>query len=212
MRHGRGSHIQVCRESSFPVFRLARLQPIHIEAIHRNNGPAHVTIHVASFAAGFRNQPQGAVRRSRQAAAFAVAKKVDPAVLLHSRLAPDMFDFTRQVQVVTDQARRASARLAGVEPPSYEDTETTIDELKARIARTLAFLKTLDPKAIDASAEREITFPIGPEKKAQMKGDAYLTISCCRIFISTTPPPTQSCVIPAWMSASLIFWARSRSS
>ena len=109
-----------------------------------------------------------------KAAAFAAAKKVDPAVLLHSRLAPDMFDFTRRRGVVTDQARRASARLAGVEPPSYEDTETTIDELKARIARTLAFLKTLDPKAIDASAEREITFPIGPEKKAQMKGDDYL--------------------------------------
>jgi uncharacterized protein len=84
-----------------------------------------------------------------------------------------MFNLTRQVQVVTDQARRGSARLAGAEPPSYEDNETTIDQLKARLAKTVAFLKTLDPKQIDASADREITFPIG-SNKAQMKGGDYL--------------------------------------
>jgi uncharacterized protein len=108
-----------------------------------------------------------------KAAAFAAAKKIDPAVLLNSRLSPDMFNLTRQVQVVTDQARRGSARLAGAEPPSYEDNETTIDQLKARLAKTVAFLKTLDPKQIDASADREITFPIG-SNKAQMKGGDYL--------------------------------------
>ena len=85
-----------------------------------------------------------------KAEAFAAAKKIDPAVLLHSRLSPDMFDLTRQVQVVTDQARRGSARLAGVEPPSYEDTETTIDQLKARLAKTVAYLKALDRKQIEA--------------------------------------------------------------
>ena len=84
-----------------------------------------------------------------------------------------MFDLTRQVQVVTDQARRGSARLAGAEPPSYDDNETTIDQLKARVAKTVAYLKTLDPKQIDASANREITFPIG-SNKAQMKGGDYL--------------------------------------
>jgi len=108
-----------------------------------------------------------------KAAAFAAAKKIDPAVLLNSHLSPDMFNLTRQVQVVTDQARRGSARLAGAEPPSYEDNETTIDQLKARLAKTVAFLKTLDPKQIDASADREITFPIG-SNKAQMKGGDYL--------------------------------------
>ncbi len=101
--------------------------------------------------------------------AFAAAKKIDPAVLLHSRLSPDMFDLTRQVQVVTDQARRGSARLAGVEPPSYEDTETTIDQLKARLAKTVAYLKALDRKQIEASADREITFPLGGPNKGQMK-------------------------------------------
>ena len=109
-----------------------------------------------------------------KAEAFATAKKVEPAVLLRSRLSPDMFDLTRQVQVATDGARRGSARLAGVEAPSYEDNETTIAQLKERIAKTVAFLKTLDRKAIDASAEKEITFPLGPDKKGHMKGDDYL--------------------------------------
>jgi len=109
-----------------------------------------------------------------KAAAFAAAKKIDPAVILHSRLAPDMFDFVRQVQVVTDQARRGSARLAGVEPPSYEDTETSIEQLKTRVEKTRAFLKGLDRKAIDASAEREIVIPLGPDKTGHMKGDDYL--------------------------------------
>jgi hypothetical protein len=109
-----------------------------------------------------------------KAAAFAAAKKIEPAVLLHSRLSPDMFDLTRQVQVATDQARRGSARLAGAEPPSYEDNETTIDQLKARLAKTVAYLKTLDLKQIDASADREIAFPLGGGNTGQMKGDDYL--------------------------------------
>ncbi len=105
---------------------------------------------------------------------YATAKKIDPSVLLNSRLAPDMFPLVRQVQVVTDQAKNASSRLAGVEPPKYEDTETTIEQLKARLAKTLAYLKTLDPKKIDAAADREITFPLGPTNKGHMQGDDYL--------------------------------------
>jgi uncharacterized protein len=109
-----------------------------------------------------------------KAEAFAAAKKVDPAVLLHTRLSPDMFDLTRQVQTVTDQARRGSCRLAGVDPPSVEDTETTIDQLKTRLAKTVAYLKTLDPNQIDASADREIKFPLGGGNTGQMKGEDYL--------------------------------------
>jgi len=106
-------------------------------------------------------------------AAFAAAKKVDAAVLLGYRLAPDMFALARQVQVACDQAKNGTARLAGVEPPKFEDTETTLEQLKERIAKTVAFLKTLDAKAIDASADREITFPLGPNK-GHMKGGDYL--------------------------------------
>jgi hypothetical protein len=109
-----------------------------------------------------------------KAAAFAAAKKIDPSVLLNSRLAPDMFPLARQVQIATDLAKIGASRLAGVEPPRYEDTETTIDQLKARIAKTVAHLKTLDPKKIDAAGQRELTFPLGPVNKGQMKADDYL--------------------------------------
>lgn len=108
-----------------------------------------------------------------KAAAHAAAKKVDPSVLLGWRLAPDMFAFTRQVQVACDQAKNGASRLAGIEPPKFEDAETTIDQLKERIARTLAHVKSLDAAAIDASSERDIVFPLGP-KKAKMKGADYL--------------------------------------
>ncbi len=108
-----------------------------------------------------------------KAAAHAAAKKIDPSVLLGWRLAPDMFALTRQVQVACDQAKNGAGRLAGVELPRYEDTESTIDALKERIAKTLAFLNGLDAKAIDAAGEREITFPLGPSQ-AQMKGADYL--------------------------------------
>ena len=110
-----------------------------------------------------------------KASAFAAAKKLDPATLPSYRLAPDMFALARQVQVACDQAKNGASRLAGVEPPKYEDTEKTIDELKARVAKTVAYLKSLDKAKIDAAADREITFPLGPVNKGSMKGDDYLT-------------------------------------
>lgn len=109
-----------------------------------------------------------------KAEAYAAVKKIDPSVLLGMRLAPDMFALTRQVQVVCDQAKNGASRLAGVEPQKFEDNETTIAQLHERVAKTVAFLKTLDAKAIDASADRDITFPLGPSKKGQMKGEDYL--------------------------------------
>ena len=108
-----------------------------------------------------------------KAAAYSAAKKIDPSVLLGWRLAPDMFSLGRQVQVACDQAKNGSARLAGIEPPKFDDTEVTLDQFKERIAKTVAFLKTLDVKAIDASSDREITFPLG-QNRGQMKGCDYL--------------------------------------
>ena len=108
-----------------------------------------------------------------KAAAHATAKKVDPSVLLGWRLAPDMFALVKQVQVACDQAKNGTARLAGVEPPKMEDNEASIDQLKERIAKTIAFLKTLDTKTIDAAVDRDITFPLG-SNKGQMKGGDYL--------------------------------------
>lgn len=108
-----------------------------------------------------------------KAAAHAEAKKIDPSVLLGWRLAPDMFSFTRQIQTACDQAKNGASRLAGIDPPKFEDTETTVEQLKARIARTLAHVNSLDTAAIDASFAREIVFPLGP-KKGKMKGADYL--------------------------------------
>jgi hypothetical protein len=85
-----------------------------------------------------------------------------------------MFALVRQVQVACDQAKNGTSRLAGVEPPRYEDTETTLEQIKERIAKTLAYLKTLDAKAIDGASDREIIFPAGPDKKRKMKGSDYL--------------------------------------
>jgi uncharacterized protein len=109
-----------------------------------------------------------------KAKAFAAAKKIDDSVLLNTRLAPDMFAFVRQVQVATDLAKNGAARLAGVEPPRFEDNEKTIDELKARLAKAVGFIKSLDPKAIDAATDRQITFPLGPNNKGEMRGNDYL--------------------------------------
>jgi hypothetical protein len=109
-----------------------------------------------------------------KAKAFAAAKKIDDSVLLNTRLAPDMFPFVRQVQIATDLAKNGAARLAGVEPPRFEDNEKTIDELKTRLSKAVGFIKSLDPKAIDAATGRQITFPLGPNNKGEMRGDDYL--------------------------------------
>ena len=98
---------------------------------------------------------------------------------------------------------------AGVEAPPYEDNETTMDELKTRIARTVTYLKTLDPKQIDASADREIAFPLGPTNTGHMKGDDYLNHFVLPTSISISQPPMRSCAIAAWTSANAIFWVQS---
>jgi hypothetical protein len=110
-----------------------------------------------------------------KAAAFCEAKKIDDAVILQARLAPDMFAFVRQVQTAADLAKNGASRLAGVEPPRYADDETTLAQLKTRIEETLRYLDTIDPARIDASEAREIVFPLGPSAGGSMKGDDYLT-------------------------------------
>ena len=95
---------------------------------------------------------------------FAVEKKFDPAVLLQSRLAPDMFPLTRQVQMASDNAKGITARLAGIEIPKYEDNEQTLAELYARIDKTVGFVKSVAPEAFDGAAERKIILPYFPGK------------------------------------------------
>jgi len=92
----------------------------------------------------------------QKAAEHAKAKKIEESALLNARLFPDMFVFTRQVQIACDTAKGAVARLAGAEIPKHEDTEQTIAELKARIAKTLDFIGSLPAAKIDGSEEREV--------------------------------------------------------
>lgn len=96
-------------------------------------------------------------------AAYASARKVEQSVLLGARLYPDMLPFTFQIQVATDMARGGAARLAGQEPPKFEDNETTFGELVDRIDRTLAFIEGLDRKAFDGAEERTIVRPVRGE-------------------------------------------------
>jgi uncharacterized protein len=109
-----------------------------------------------------------------KALAFAAAKKFDPVVFVTWRLAPDMLTFARQIQIACDMAKNGASRLAGIEPPKFEDNETTIDALKERIAKTIAHVKSVDAGKIDGSADRTINFPLGPTNKGEMKGDDYL--------------------------------------
>jgi uncharacterized protein len=108
-----------------------------------------------------------------KAEAFAAEKKIDPAVLLNYRLAPDMFALTRQVQLVTDFAKSTMARLAGQEVPKYEDSEKTFAELKARIAKVTAYVQGFKPADLDGSESREVTLPIGGQPMT-FKGQDYL--------------------------------------
>ena len=106
-------------------------------------------------------------------AAFAAARKIDPAVLLGYRLAPDMLNLTRQVQIASDHAKRCAARLAGVEPPVFEDNEASFADLKARIAKTVAYIDTLAPAQIDVSETLAIIFKAGGIEQS-LTGQTYL--------------------------------------
>jgi len=108
-----------------------------------------------------------------KAAAHAEAKKIDPAVLLASRLYPDMFPLTKQVQVAGDFAKGTVARLAGEEPPKYDDNETTIEALKARIARTVDYVQGFQAARFAGAEERDVQMKIR-DQTLSFKGLPYL--------------------------------------
>jgi hypothetical protein len=105
--------------------------------------------------------------------AYADAKRIEPTVLTACRLYPDMFPLARQVQIACDTAKGAVARLAGVENPKHDDTEQTFAELKARIAKTVAFINIIQPNQIDGSEEREIVLKLGG-RDVKFTGMQYL--------------------------------------
>src|SRR5262245_44959522 len=87
----------------------------------------------------------------QKGAAYAEAKKIEPSVLGNARLFPDMFPLVRQIQTATDISKGGAARLAGVEPPPFEDTEKTFPELIERVKKTVAFLETLKPEQFEGA-------------------------------------------------------------
>jgi hypothetical protein len=104
---------------------------------------------------------------------FAETKKIDPSVLINARLAPDMFALARQVQIATDGVKGFAARVAGIDIPSYADTEATFPELQERIAKTITFLKTFRADQIDGSEERTVTLKIAGKERS-FAGQGYL--------------------------------------
>jgi hypothetical protein len=108
-----------------------------------------------------------------KSAAHAEAKKIDPAVLVSGRLFPDMFPLVRQVQIASDSAKGGAARLAGAEPPAYEDNEKTFAELIARVKKTVVYLQTLTPAQIDGSEDKTINWQTRTSTKS-MQGLPYL--------------------------------------
>jgi hypothetical protein len=109
-----------------------------------------------------------------KAEAHATEKKIEPNALLHARLSPDMFTFTRQVQIACDFARGVSARLAGVDVPVSEDKEQSFEELRALVAKTTAFIGSLDAVRFEGSEQREIVLRPGTPRERTFTGQAYL--------------------------------------
>jgi hypothetical protein len=109
-----------------------------------------------------------------KAESHAAERKIDPAALLQSRLFPDMFPLTRQVQIACDFATSVSARLAGAEVPAYEGGDQTFADLRQRIAATLAFVGGLDAARFQGSEQREIVLRPGTPKERRIGGEAYL--------------------------------------
>jgi uncharacterized protein len=109
-----------------------------------------------------------------KAAAYAEAKKIEPSVLIQSRLAPDMRPFSFQIKMASFAAWNGVARVAGLEEIGFEEDDTTFPQLKARLDKTLAFLKSVKPEQVDGKEERTVQIKMGGNVDTAFKGQAYL--------------------------------------
>jgi uncharacterized protein len=105
----------------------------------------------------------------------AKTRSFDTGVLISSRLAPDMLPFTKQIQLTSDFAKNSMARLAGVDPPKFEDNETTMDELVARVKKTLDYIDTVPASALEGSETRDIKIPLR-DRTVEFKGLEFLQV------------------------------------
>ncbi|MDP8985296.1 MAG: DUF1993 domain-containing protein [Pseudomonadota bacterium] len=105
---------------------------------------------------------------------YAAANSIEPGALLQARLYPDMFPLVKQVQIAADFARGVSARLAGVETPTFDGKEASFADLDALVSRTLQFLGTVNPSQFEGSERKEIVLRPGTPKERKLSGQAYL--------------------------------------
>lgn len=119
-------------------------------------------------------------------AAYAKAKTIDESVLLNWRLAPDMFPMSRQIQIACDISARGLARLAGAEVPSFPDTETSLEQLRQRVAKAHAFIRDLDKAKIDADPDRDISFPVGQETMTMKRRDYLMNFILPNLYFHAT--------------------------
>lgn len=107
--------------------------------------------------------------------ASAKSRNFDPSVLASARLAPDMFPFHKQIQLTSDFAKNSIGRLTGSEPPKFEDTETTMEELVARVRKTIDYLDTVPASALEGSEDRQVVIKLR-DRTVEFKGLEYLEI------------------------------------
>ena len=105
----------------------------------------------------------------------AATKKFDIEVLLSARLAPDMLPLRAQIQQATAWAKNSQTRLAGQTPPDYPDTDVTLEQLRARIARTIDIVKSISAAELEGAESKTVTYNIGPEFKLSQTGADYFT-------------------------------------
>jgi hypothetical protein len=109
-----------------------------------------------------------------KASAHAEARKFSPDAYLACRFAPDMLPFTKQIQIATDNAKGCVARLAGIEPPKFADDETTLEQLKARLSKTIEFIQTVPADRFAGAEDRAIELPVPNREPLKMVGQGYL--------------------------------------
>ncbi|HEU4775054.1 MAG TPA: DUF1993 domain-containing protein [Lysobacter sp.] len=132
-----------------------------------------ISMHAASVPV-FKQMLGSLVSILEKAETYAEERKIDPAVLLQARLFPDMLPLVRQVQIACDFAKGVTARLADAEVPAYDDTEQTIEQLKVRVERTIAFVDSFDASRFEGAEEREIVTRPGTPKERRFSGQDYL--------------------------------------
>ena len=121
-----------------------------------------------------------------KAAGYASRRKIDPAALIQARLYPDMLPLGRQVQIACGHAIRGASRLMGAEPKSIDSKASSFDDLKDLIASTLEFLKNVDAKKMEGMGSREITFPVGEDKRTLKGWDYLLQFSMPNFYFHVT--------------------------